>query len=73
MRALPRATLSVLALAASCLVGPRPTVAQSYTLTTLATFNGANGANPVAGLVRDAQGNLFGTALTVCSIIRIRT
>ena len=31
------------------------------TLTTLASFNGANGANPWAGLVRDPRGNLFGT------------
>jgi uncharacterized repeat protein (TIGR03803 family) len=37
--------------------------AGSSTITTLASFNGANGANPRAGLVRDAQGNLFGTAL----------
>src|SRR5262249_44117927 len=35
--------------------------AGSSTITTLATFNGANGAVPLAGLVRDAQGNLFGT------------
>ena len=35
--------------------------AVSGTLTTLATFNGANGTFPTAGLVRDAQGNLFGT------------
>lgn len=27
----------------------------------MATFNGANGTFPTAGLVRDAQGNLFGT------------
>jgi hypothetical protein len=34
-----------------------------YVLTTLADFNlgdGANGANPVGGVVRDATGNLFG-------------
>ena len=30
-------------------------------LTTLATFNGANGANPDAGLTMDAAGDLFGT------------
>jgi uncharacterized repeat protein (TIGR03803 family) len=30
-------------------------------LTTLASFNGANGANPEAGLIIDAAGNLFGT------------
>jgi len=27
----------------------------------LVSFNGANGANPVAGLIADARGNLFGT------------
>ena len=31
------------------------------TLTTLATFNGANGATPDAGLLLDAAGDLFGT------------
>ncbi|MGB6686233.1 MAG: choice-of-anchor tandem repeat GloVer-containing protein [Terracidiphilus sp.] len=31
------------------------------TPTTLANFNGANGANPVAGLIADTNGNLFGT------------
>ncbi len=35
--------------------------AGSGTITTLATFDGANGAAPLAGLVRDPQGNLFGT------------
>jgi uncharacterized repeat protein (TIGR03803 family) len=33
----------------------------SYTLTTLVSFNGTNGANPTAGLIADAAGNLFGT------------
>jgi hypothetical protein len=31
------------------------------TITTLASFNGANGVNPQAGLVLDQSGNLFGT------------
>ena len=36
--------------------------AGSNTLTTLATFTGtANGANPLAGLIADASGNLYGT------------
>ena len=38
--------------------------AGSGTITTLASFNGANGINPVAGLVRDPRGNLFGTTLS---------
>jgi uncharacterized repeat protein (TIGR03803 family) len=33
----------------------------NHTLTTLATFNGANGAIPEAGLIFDASGNLYGT------------
>ena len=33
----------------------------SGTITTLASFNGTNGADPYAGLVEDASGNLFGT------------
>jgi uncharacterized repeat protein (TIGR03803 family) len=32
------------------------------TITTLATFNGANGANPLRALIADFSGNLFGTA-----------
>ena len=34
---------------------------EGYTLSTLATFNGTNGARPVAGLLADSAGNLFGT------------
>jgi uncharacterized repeat protein (TIGR03803 family) len=33
----------------------------SGTITTLASFNGLNGANPAGGLVMDGNGNLFGT------------
>jgi len=50
------------------LTAPRPqdtitlkSAAASYTLTTLVSFNGANGSGPAAAPVLDAQGNLFGT------------
>ena len=33
----------------------------NHTLTTLATFNDTNGADPLAGLIADASGNLYGT------------
>jgi uncharacterized repeat protein (TIGR03803 family) len=33
----------------------------SGTVTTLAAFNGANGANPLSTLLEDSSGNLFGT------------
>ena len=33
----------------------------SSTITTLASFNGSNGSYPVAGLIMDSSGNLYGT------------
>jgi uncharacterized repeat protein (TIGR03803 family) len=33
----------------------------AYTMVTLVSFNGIDGANPGAGLIEDAAGNLFGT------------
>lgn len=35
--------------------------AGTHALTTLATFDGTNGANPVSGLIFDAAGDLYGT------------
>jgi uncharacterized repeat protein (TIGR03803 family) len=65
MHVLPRAALSLLAIVVIDLAAPRPAAAGSYTFTTLATFNGANGANPQGTLASDAQGNLFGTTVGV--------
>ncbi len=33
----------------------------SHSITTLASFNGTNGASPLAGLILDGSGNLYGT------------
>ncbi len=56
--ALPLAIVLALALVA---VGPAQ--AQTYTYNVLHAFTGsADGANPMGGLVLDAQGNLYGTA-----------
>ena len=45
---------------AGCLAAAR--VQGALTYTTLISFNGTNGANPVAGLVQGADGNFYGTA-----------
>lgn len=39
-----------------------PAVRADYTLTTLASFNGRNGASPSGPLAFDARGNIYGTA-----------
>lgn len=43
-------------------LSPPATGQTQWTLTTLATFNGKEGRYPDTGLVRDAAGNLYGTA-----------
>lgn len=50
-------------MAASLLVGPaQPAMGQTYTYTTLYSFRHApDGNNPLAGVLRDPQGNLYGT------------
>jgi uncharacterized repeat protein (TIGR03803 family) len=39
-------------------------LAGSNTITTLASFDGANGSDPIGGVVLDAHGDLFGATLT---------
>ncbi len=43
------------------LLAGRSASADPYTLTTIASFSGTNGQGPVAGLILDSQGNLYGT------------
>ena len=52
MRAIPTATLSLIGLVVFGQAWPLPADAGS-TPTTLASFNGANGAEPFSGVVRD--------------------
>jgi uncharacterized repeat protein (TIGR03803 family) len=58
-RAAPTAAFALIVLV---VLGPAGrSMAGSYTLTTLASFNDLNGAYPSGGLALDARGNLFGT------------
>jgi uncharacterized repeat protein (TIGR03803 family) len=61
MRVIITATLVVGLVVVIGLAGSHSAVAGSYMLNTLVSFSGANGSSPSGPLVRDAQGNLFGT------------
>src|SRR5271166_4671786 len=56
---------SALLLIAVCLaiVAVAPGQSRAADLTSLVSFNGTNGETPLAGLIADANGNLFGTTL----------
>ena len=43
------------------LVAVAPSQSRAANLMPLVSFNGSDGASPVAGLISDAEGNLFGT------------
>lgn len=58
MRNMLRSLATVLVLT---IAGFVPDPSSAATLKTLVSFNGTNGKNPLAGLVGDAIGNLFGT------------
>ncbi|MBT9096464.1 hypothetical protein KFZ76_01915 [Methylovulum psychrotolerans] len=45
-------------------VSPPAVGKTKWTLTTLTTFNIQNGGSPMAGLIMDASGNLYGTTIT---------
>ena len=44
-----------------CCAQPRSIALPAQTLTTLHSFDGTNGADPVAGLVQATNGDLYGT------------
>ena len=48
---------------AACAFSAVTPASLAATFMTLASFNGDNGANPFAGLIADAAGNLYGTTL----------
>jgi uncharacterized repeat protein (TIGR03803 family) len=54
-------SLLPMAVAAAVFCAGSPSPAQSYKLTTLAVFNGANGFGNDSAIVADANGNIFGT------------
>jgi uncharacterized repeat protein (TIGR03803 family) len=56
-----RTLLIVVAVFAAGFCLPAATTAQSFQFRVIAGFNGTNGKIPLAGLVADTSGNLFGT------------
>jgi uncharacterized repeat protein (TIGR03803 family) len=52
---------SLLAVLGLAIMAVAPSQSRAANLTTLVNFNGPDGANPDAGLITDANGNLFGT------------
>ncbi len=59
--AFTRSVYRGLAFASLLTLASMPVLAQGYGVTTLDTFTFPNGSTPVAGLIRDNQGNLYGT------------
>ena len=59
MRAFSLAALSLISVVVFRLAVPCPAVAGN--ITTLASFTATTGGNPICRLVRDDQGNLYGT------------
>ena len=58
-RTVVRVSCAAALLVASLLLPACP--ASAVNLTTLASFNGSNGTNPMSDLIADAEGNLYGT------------
>src|SRR4051794_17099044 len=61
MRATPRVGLSLISVTMFGLAWPSPAAAGGYNLIALASFNDATGHSPEGSVVRDAQGNFYGT------------
>src|SRR5580698_276278 len=60
-RRLPGTALALVIMLVPTMFASGSAQAQSYAESVLYTFTGADGNNPIAGLVMDAQGNLYGT------------